>query len=295
MKKLLVVDVMYLAYRSFYAFSSAPLVTKTSKIPTSVVYAMAATCLKMLKQERPDYLAFCTDSPGLTFRHVAFPQYKSQRNELPPDLDVQLPLAFRLLSTFNVPVLKLDGYEADDLIGSLAVKFASSECKVLILSKDKDFMQLVNPNVTLLKQDNQGAIQHVDCARVMETLGIRPNQMVDYLAICGDASDNVPGVKGIGPKGAAELLGQFATLEDILANLDKVKSPRHVKLLQQFQLENRDGLAKQLVTIKTDVPITQSLNEFKIASCEEVVKSPQLVEFCKEMECQGLLKRFAVE
>lgn len=293
MKKLVVVDVMYLAYRSFYAFSGAPLTTKTSKIPTSVVYAMAATCLKMLKQERPDYLAFCTDSPGLTFRHVAFPQYKSHRSELPPDLDVQLPLASRLLSTFNVPVLRLDGYEADDLIGSLAVKFASDECKVLILSKDKDFMQLVNPHVTVLKQDQQGAIQHVDCSRVMATLGIRPGQMIDYLAICGDASDNVPGVKGIGPKGAAELLGQFSTLEEILANLDKVKSPRHVKLLQQFQLENRDGLAKQLVTIKTDLPIAQSLDEFKIASCEEVARSPQLVEFCKEMECEGLLKRFA--
>ena len=253
-KRLFIVDSMALAFRSFYAFGGGggrALTAPQTGLPIGAVFGSAMFLNKLISEQRPDYLAFALDTAEPTFRHQLYPAYKANRVEMPAELAAQLPDFFRLLAAYGCPVLKSPGHEADDLIGAVAQRFAAPDRHVFIVSGDKDFMQLVNPRVSLFIPKKGDDAQIVDAAGVREKFGVDPEQVVDCLALIGDTSDNVPGVKGIGEKGAAKLIQTYGSLDGIYAHLDQIANEKQRRALA----EQRDTayLSQRLVTIDCQV------------------------------------------
>jgi DNA polymerase-1 len=271
MKKLYLVDVSSMFFRAFYAVR--PL-TAPSGLPTNAIYGFTSMIVKLMKEEKPDYLAFCYDLPTPSFRKEVYPEYKAHRSETPPDLIPQIPYIKKLVEALGIPAFELDGFEADDLIGTLAEFGHRHHCQVVIVSGDKDFGQLVRPGVILY--DTMKDVR-LDVDGVKAKWGIRPDQFIDYLALIGDASDNVPGVEGIGPKTAEKLLNDFQTLDGIYANLESIKSLS----LREKLIKGRESayLSKHLVTIVTDAPLADNLEQLKSGQPKREV----LAELLKEL------------
>ena len=283
-KRLFIVDAMAMAFRSFYAFGVRPLTT-SSGVPTSAVFGSAMFLNKLISEMRPDYLVVATDSKEPTFRHKLYPAYKANRTEMPEDLAAQLPHFFRLLDAFGCHVLKEPGFEADDLIGTLACSWASPDCHVYIVSGDKDFCQLVNDRVSLYVPKKGEDAVVLDAKGVREKFGVEPHQVIDTLAIIGDTSDNVPGVHGIGEKGAAKLINEYGSLDSIYAHLDQITNKKHRTALEESK--ETAYLSRQLVTIHTDCKIHVSLHDFACQP-EQAVANPKLLELYRDMEFRGL-------
>jgi len=251
MKKLYLVDVSSMFFRAFYAVR---MLNNSKGLPTNAIYGFLSMSLKLLRDIKPEYMVYCYDRPEPSFRKDLDPNYKANRSEMPEDLSPQIPYIKSLTDALGIPSLDKETFEADDVIGTLASLGEREKLEVVIVSGDKDFAQLINNRVTMFdtmknkKYDPQG---------VIDKWGVRPDQFIDYLAICGDSSDNIPGVKGIGPKGATTLLAQFETLDGIYENLDKVKSKSHIKKLEAAK--ESAYLSKTLVTIVRDIPIDLKL------------------------------------
>ena len=258
--RLFLVDGYALVYRAFFAMITRPLRTAKGE-NTSAAWGVANFLARLLDTHRPAYVAWVHDA-GDSFRTARYPAYKSTREkldeELQADFDTALERVAQLLSAWRVPLVAVQGYEADDVIGTLAVQAAARDLQVVIVSGDKDFYQLIGPRVALLNpgRGGPGAVEetYVDESNAAERLGVPPRQVTDYLALVGDSSDNVPGVKGIGDKGARQLLQDFGDLETILARAAEVpgKRAREALLTQADQAR----LSRELVTIQTGVPIT---------------------------------------
>jgi DNA polymerase-1 len=254
------VDGYALIYRAFYALISRPLTTSRGE-NTSAAWGVVNFLNRLVNTHRPDYLGWVHDS-GLSFRHETFPGYKATREKLAADqqadFDRGMERITALLQAYRVPILAVPGFEADDVIGALALQAVEKKINVVIVSGDKDFQQLVRPGVWLLNPGRGGPAsveEHwVSTENATERLGIPPALVTDYLALVGDSSDNVPGVRGIGEKGATELVNMYGTLENILAHVSEITKKRSREAL----LEQADAarLSKQLVTIRTDVDIT---------------------------------------
>ena len=257
--RLFLIDGHALIYRSFFAMISRPLRTSRGE-NTSAAWGVVNFLLRLQSKYRPDYLIWVLDK-GDSFRSAMYADYKSTREkldaELQQDFDLALEHTRELLEAFRVPVVAIDGYEADDVIGTLARREADRGLQVVIVSGDKDFYQLIGPRIALLNPGRGGPAgveeQWVDESNAAERLGVPPLQVIDYLALVGDASDNVPGVRGVGEKTAAQLLGEFGDLDTILARAGEVKGkrPREALLAEAEQAR----LSRRLVTIKTDVPV----------------------------------------
>lgn len=256
MKKLYLVDVSSLYFRAFYAIR--PL-SNSSGMPTNALYGFLSMVVKLLKQSKSDQLVFCFDNKHPTFRKEIYDQYKANRSEMPEELVPQVPYVRKLTDALGIAAFDITGYEADDLIGSLTTFATQHETEVVIVSGDKDFGQLVGPSVVLY--DTMKNVRY-DEKGVEEKWGIPPRQVIDYLSLCGDSSDNIPGVRGIGPKGAQKLLAEFDTLEEIYQSLGKIKNKNLAKKLE----ESKDlaFLSKKLVTIVTDLQLVDSLDELKM-------------------------------
>ncbi len=252
MKKLYLVDVSSLFFRAFFAVR--PL-TSPSGLPTNAIYGFLSMLLKLLKDEKPEYMAFCYDRKDPSFRKEIFPDYKAHRTEMPEDLAPQIPYIKKLADLMGIPAYEVPQYEADDIIGTLTRIGREHSMEVYIVSGDKDFAQLLQPNVFLYdtmkgsKIDRNGAI---------EKWGVPPEQFIDYLALVGDTSDNIPGVSGIGPKGAQKLLGDYKTLEGIYENIDQIKGSTHEKLKKSRE---NAFLSRKLSTIVQDCLEVKSDNE----------------------------------
>lgn len=256
MKKLFLVDVSSIFFRAFFAL---PPLTNEKGMPTNALYGFMSMTLKLLRDIKPDYLVFCFDTKEPSFRNEMYELYKANREEMPSDLIPQVPYVKKLTELLGIPILEMPGFEADDLIGTLTKKGLENHCQVVIVSGDKDFAQLVNQKVIML--DTMKDVTY-DVDGVIAKWGVRPEQMIDYLALVGDSSDNIPGVKGIGPKGAQKLLHQFGTLEGIYQHLDEVPG----KALKA-KLEESKGMAflsQKLVTIHQDINIPQGFEDFKL-------------------------------
>lgn len=263
--RLFLIDGHALIYRSFFAMISRPLRTSRGE-NTSAAWGVVNFLLRLQSKYRPDYLIWVLDK-GDSFRSVMYAEYKSTREkldaELQQDFDLALEHTREILEAFRVPVVAIDGYEADDVIGTLARREADRGLQVVIVSGDKDFYQLIGPRIALLNPGRGGPAgveeQWVDETNAAERLGVPPLQVIDYLALVGDASDNVPGVRGVGEKTAAQLLGEFGDLDTILARAGEVKGkrPREALLAEA----DKARLSRQLVTIKTDVPVGIELAE----------------------------------
>jgi DNA polymerase-1 len=280
---LYLIDGHALAYRMYFALTAGGSSTRwqTSKgEPTAGTYGFARELLRILEQEKPDYLAVAFDT-GKTFRDEIFPAYKGTRAKMPDDLSPQIGRIRQLVDTFNFPRLEMEGYEADDVLGSIARIAAAQGLGVKIVTGDRDLLQLVNEHTTVyLAGDDQNYITDED---VIKKLGVRPSQVVDYKALVGDKSDNIPGVTGIGEKTAISLLEKFGTLDNIYAHIDQVENRWRAKLEQN---KENAYLSHDLAQIKTDLRVKLDLEHAKAQELD----IPSLESFFKELEFRSLVK-----
>lgn len=280
-KKLFVLDGYGLIYRSYFAFINRPM-TDTEGRNISAIFGFFRMFFSILKKEEPSYLAVCMDSVGPTFRHQMYDQYKATREKTPEDLHAQIPQIESILKAAGIPVLRQDGMEADDLIATLVKSATSDGFTSVIVSSDKDLLQLVDDSVHALRP-KKGEMAFMDRQAVLEEFGIRADQIVDYLALIGDSSDNVPGVRGIGPKGAVKLLEQYDTLEGIYANLDEC-TPSVKKKLE----ESRESafMSKQLVRLEEKADICCDIGSFSV----DTFDLSKMVPFFQEIGSKGLIE-----
>ncbi|HWT87348.1 MAG TPA: DNA polymerase I, partial [Candidatus Angelobacter sp.] len=284
-KKLFLVDAMAHIYRAFFAPMPMRL-TGPGGVPTNVPYLFGNILKRLIKDYQPDYIGIVFDPPGATFRDKLFEKYKAQRQPMPDEMRVQLPYVKRLCEAMHLPILEVKGYEADDVIGTMAVKGAKQDLDVLIVSNDKDMMQLVGKNVRTLRTGSGGAKGDilVDEKKVEEILGVPPDKVVDYMSLLGDTIDNIPGAKGIGEKGAAELIKKYGSVEKALDHADEVPNKRYREALQQQR--EQVMMSKQLAAIALDAPIEIKIKELEMRSPDNVA----LAALYRELGFSSLLK-----
>ncbi len=290
---LYLVDGYALIYRAFFAMIARPLTTRRGE-NTSAAWGVTNFLLRLLERRRPDYLGWVHDM-GVSFRHETYAEYKATREkltqELQQDFDRSVERIEQILEAFGVPVVGVDGYEADDVIGTLATAGVAQGLEVVIVSGDKDFYQLIGPGVALLNPGRGGpaAVEEhwVDQSNASNRLGVPPERVVDYLALVGDSSDNVPGVKGVGEKTALELLSTFGDLDAILANAERIAGKRaREAVLQHADLAR---LSRELVTIRRDVPVALDLEVLRVRPPDV----PRLTELFTELEFRSLIPKLA--
>jgi DNA polymerase-1 len=288
-KKIFIVDAMAHIYRAFYA----PMVRMNSPsgMPTKVPFLFSNILRRLTKDYEPDYIAIVFDTSAPTFRDKLFEKYKEHRAPMPDELSQQIPYVRKLCEAMHLPILEMDGYEADDVIGAMALQASQLKLDVLIITNDKDMMQLVCGNVRVLRTGTGGAKSDVmvDEAKVQELLGVTAEQVVDYMALLGDTIDNIPGAKGIGEKGAAELIEKYGTVENALKHADEVPNKRYREALQQQQ--EQVLMSKQLAKIATDVPVKLELE--KLARRAPDVAA--LAGLYRELGFNSLLKELGTE
>ena len=271
--KLFLIDAMSLVFRAFFAPMQMALVSPGG-MPTKAIYIFVRTLRKLLKDHRPDHVAVAFDLAAPTFRDKLFEEYKANRPAFPEELALQLPYVRRFCLAMGLPMVELEGFEADDVIGTLAKAGPRQGADVFIISGDEDLFQLVNDRVRVLKPARGGSDGETVCDvdKVKEIIGVAPEQVVDWLALTGDPSDNIPGARPlpgqeppvpeggkkrsyIGPKGATELIQQFGTLEKALDGYAQVKKQSYRDALRDFRKEAM--LSRELATIRTDVPVVR--------------------------------------
>ncbi|MFZ6021264.1 MAG: DNA polymerase I [Chloroflexota bacterium] len=282
---LYLIDGHALAYRTYFAITlSGQQLTTSSGEPTAGIYGFASVLLRLLEQENPEYLAVAFDT-GATFRNDLYAEYKATRAKMPDDLRPQIERIREMVDVFGFPRLEAEGFEADDVLGSIAHQAAENGLGVKIITGDRDLLQLVNDRVIVnLAGSKLSEARDFGVKEVIETLGIRPEQVVDYKALVGDKSDNIPGVGGIGEKTAITLLQQYANLDDIYAHLDQI--PTRVRTLLE---KDRDKayLSRQLATICTDLPVMLSLEKARTGR----INVAGVEGFFQQLEFRSLLPR----
>ena len=286
MKKLFLIDGSALAYRSYFAFQRNPLINSKGE-NTGAVFAFLNSLLKIIDEQQPDYLAAVFDTPEPTFRHKLYPEYKATRQKMPDEMREQLPRIKQVLDVLNVPVVEMPGLEADDVMGALAKQASSLGMETFLVTGDKDFMQLVSPTIKIYNPKRAGEeIEILDREGVIKKIGLPPEKVIDYMSLTGDSSDNVPGVSGIGPKTALEILNQFENLDEIYQNLVKVERDSTRNKLAA----NKENafLSRQLVTLSTEVAIPNTIDDFSRKESDHA----QAFSLIKELEFITLLDRF---
>ena len=283
--KIFLLDGMALIYRAFFAFIQNPRITSTG-LNASAMMGFTNTLLEVMKKQKPTHLAVVFDTSAPTQRHIQFEAYKAQREEMPEDLRKSIPYIFRIIEGFNIPVITMDGYEADDIIGTLAWKAGDLGYDVFMMTPDKDFGQLVRDNVKIYKPARMGNGDEIlGVEEILKKWEITdPKQVIDILGLWGDASDNIPGVPGVGEKTAKKLIQEYGSMEAILENIDKLKG----KMQENFRnFTEQAKVSKWLATIDTQVPIALDLEALKM----EPVNEPALREVFEELEFRTLMRR----
>ena len=284
MKTLLLIDAYAMIYRAYYAFIRAPRMNSRGE-NTSAIFGFVVTLEDLIKRVKPSHLAVAFDPAGPTFRHEAFEQYKAQRQETPEDIRWAVPRIKQLLQAMNIPILQVDDYEADDVIGTLAHQAEKEGFEVYMATPDKDYGQLVTEHIFMFRPRHTGGFEKMGPQEVCEKYGLQTQaQVVDLLGLMGDSSDNIPGCKGVGEKTAVQLLQQFGSIENLLANTDQLKGALQRKV--QEQVDNI-RFSKFLATIKTDVPITFDAQSLV---CQEK-DWERLAPLYRELEFNSLLKQ----
>jgi len=263
-KKFVIIDAMALAYKAYFAFISRPLVSKKGE-PTSAVYGFVTQILKVIEDQKPDYMAVAFDSKEKTFRHDIYKDYKVSREKMPDDMIRQIGRIKDIIEALNMPLYILPKYEADDIIGT-AVKIAEKKGLLsYVITPDKDYNQMITKKTFIVRgEKSTDEIKIYDEKMMMDEFGFTPKQMIDYLALVGDKSDDIPGVAGIGPKGATELIKEFKTLENIYKNIDKVKKEGTKNKL--IESKKNAFLSKELATINCSVPMEFDFEKAKFTS-----------------------------
>jgi DNA polymerase-1 len=285
-KSLIFIDAMALAYKGYFAFITRPLRTSKGE-PTSAVYGFLSQLLRVLEEQKPDYIAIATDSKEKTFRHEKYPAYKSSRQVMPDDMIPQLQRINQIIEILKIPLYVVPGFEADDIIGTALTQAEKLDFNGFAVTPDKDYFQLITEKIKIIRpgKSTDEAIVY-DEKRFKDEFGFEPKFMVDYLALIGDSSDDIPGVKGIGEKSAIPLIQRFGTIENIYANLDKIEK----KAVQKKLEENRENafLSKELATIHKDVPIKIDFE----STVFELPNLEHLKEIFLELEFKTLYSKF---
>ena len=280
MAKLFLLDAYALIYRAYYAFIKNPRINSKG-LNTSAVMGFVNTLNEILTKENPTHIGVAFDH-GKTFRDEAFPAYKAQREATPEDIRASVPIIKDIISAMNIPVLQADGFEADDVIGTLATKAGLAGVPTYMLTPDKDYGQLVRDNVFIFRPRHGGGYETMGPAEVNEKYGLTsPSQVIDLLALMGDSADNFPGCPGVGPKTAAKLIAEFGSIDSLLANTDRIKG----KLREKVEAAVDDiRMSRFLATIRTDVPMELNLDELKITEPD----ADRLNEIFAELEFKSL-------
>src|SRR5512136_1286689 len=275
--KLFLIDGSSYIYRAFYAIGH---LSNSKGLPTNATYGFTQMLLKVLKEHRPEHLAVILDSKAPTFRSETYKEYKANRPAMPEALALQIPYIKKIIEGYRIATLVMDGYEADDLIGTIARRL-ESESDVIIITGDKDILQLVNDRIQVydpMKEKNFGVEE------VIQRFGVRPEQVVDVMGLAGDATDNIPGVPGIGEKTAIQLIKAYGSIENLLSHVEEIPQKRLRENLKTHGDLAR--LSRQLATIHTEVPVSNRLEDFSLSSPD--LKT--LKEIFKELEFNKLLK-----
>ncbi len=288
MAKLVVIDGHSLLYRAFFAVP--PLSTKDGT-PTNGVYGFLRMLLKLWREEQPDYLAVAFDAPVPTFRHRTFAEYKATRAKAPDAFRPQVPLLKKVLQTIGIAILEVEGYEADDVMGTAAQKAKELGLEVVLVTGDMDALQLVgNGVVVLMPKRGISEMERYDSQRVQEEFGIPPDRIPDWKGLAGDDSDNLPGVPGIGAKTARELLQQFGSLESVLASTAQIPVPRLREALERFAEQAK--MCKSLSLIRADVPLPFNLSELAVSQWR--LRTKETAELLLRLEMRTLLEELGL-
>ena len=284
MSKLFLIDAYALIYRSYYAFLRNPRINSKG-LNTSAIMGFCNTLNEVLTKESPTHIGVAFDH-GKTFRHDAFPEYKAQREETPEDIKLSVPLIKQILEAMHTPILQVDGFEADDIIGTVATRFGSDGIETFMLTPDKDYGQLIGPNVFMYRPRHGGGYEIIGEKEVEDKYGIpTPAQVIDLLALMGDTADNFPGCPGVGEKTAAKLINQFGSIDNMLQHTDEIKG----KLREKVENAVEDiKMSKFLATIRTDVPMQLDLDELKVEQPDEA----KLRTIFEELEFRTLINKF---
>jgi DNA polymerase-1 len=286
-KRLFLIDGSALFYRSYFAFIRNPLINSKGE-NTSATYGVALYLMKILFEEKPDYLGMVFDTKEPTFRHHLYPEYKATREKMPEEMAGQYPRVVELSRAFDIPVLEMAGYEADDIIATLAKRAEQQGIETYMATSDKDMMQILSPQIKMYNMRpgyGKDAAEIIDEAHLKEKFGLRPEQIVDYLALMGDKSDNVPGIPKVGEKTAQSLLREYGSIEGIYANLDKIsKKSIHDNLAENRALAD---LSRELVTLETKVPVEIDWKSLQLSP----VNPEKIVPLFEELEFRSLITR----
>ena len=277
-KKIYLIDGHSYAYRAFHAIRQ---LTDSSGLALNAVYGFTRMLLKLIKDENPDYIAVAFDTPGKTFRHEMYDQYKANRAEQPEEMRHQIPLIKEVVDAFNISIFELEGFEADDVLATLATRAEADGIEAVIVTSDKDMFQLISDNIKVLNPHKENLL--LDAEGVTTRFGVGPEKMCDLMAMAGDSTDNIPGVPGIGPKTAASLLSEFGTLEAVFEHVDEIKSQKRRENLNQ----NKElaFLSRDLFTVRRDVPIEVDIERCRSKDYDRT----RLMELLKKFEFRSLV------
>ncbi len=284
--KLVLVDGNSIAYRAFFAL---PLLNNEKGVYTNAVYGFTMMLLKIIEEEKPTHMVVAFDAGKTTFRHETYGEYKSGRQKTPGELSEQFPLIREVLDAFQISRYEIENYEADDIIGTLAKQAEKEDWSVSVYSGDKDLLQLVSPKVTVtLSRKGITNVDTYDEQAIAEKYGITPEQIIDMKGLMGDSSDNIPGVPGIGEKTAVKLLKEYATVENVLASIDKISGKKMKERLEEHK--EQALMSKKLATIFREVPVDRSLSSFTFEDYDK----EKVISLFKELEFNTLLNKLDV-
>ena len=285
MQKLFLLDAYALIYRAYYAFIRVPRINSKGE-NTSAILGFVNTLEEVLRRENPDFIGVCFDPKGGTFRHKLYPEYKAQREETPEAIRFAVPIIKEIVAAYRIPVIEVENYEADDVIGTLAKRFASPDIEVYMMTPDKDYGQLVDEHIYMYKpQTGDRPFEIMGVKEVCDKYGIENQlQVIDLLGLMGDASDNIPGCPGVGEKTAVKLINQFGSVENLLESTDQLKGKQKMNVEENI---DKIKLSKFLATIKTDVPVDITLEKLK----REEKDKETIRKIFDELEFRTLIKR----
>ncbi|HXK80746.1 MAG TPA: DNA polymerase I [Bacteroidales bacterium] len=285
MNKIFLLDAYALIFRSYYAFIRNPRINSKG-LNTSAIFGFTNTLQEIITKEKPTHIAVVFDPPGPTFRNEMYKEYKANREATPEDIKKSIPFIKSIIEAYNIPVVEVEGFEADDVIGSLANKFAGQDSEVFMMTPDKDFTQLVNDKIKIYKPSRSGSgAEILDVEKVKEKFGVKtPLQVIDILALWGDSSDNVPGAPGIGEKTSKNLIGRFGSVENLLENINKLSGKQRENVINN---KEQILLSKKLVTIETNVKTEIDLDELR----HENFNEEKLSQLFLELEFKTLRER----
>jgi len=290
-EKLFLIDAMAMIYRAYFAMISNPLITKSGH-NVSAVYGFVNSLIRIIEVEKPDHIAVCFDTDKPTFRHKEFHQYKAQRDEIPTDMPLQIWKTKEVVNAYNIPVIELDGYEADDIIGTLVKQAEKEGVYSYMVTPDKDFMQLVSDKTFMYKPARgsfRGAsdVEIIDIKGVEKKFGVEPSKVIDVLGLMGDQSDNIPGVKGVGEVTATALIKEYGSIENLYDNIENIKKQKQKENL--INQRNEAFLSKRLVTIKTDVPLHRNFHDL----CIKEIDYKKLIALFEELEFKSFIRKYS--